>query len=49
MNFRRELLTHRGFTLANRIEIVAHANQFRDVTLTGPAEFVFEGATEIST
>ena len=23
------------------------ANQFRDVTLTGPAEFVFEGATEI--
>src|SRR5437762_2167870 len=25
------------------------ANQFRDVTLTGPAEFVFEGATEIST
>src|SRR5213596_1161176 len=25
------------------------ANQFRDVTLTGPAEFVFEGAIEIST
>ena len=25
------------------------ANQFRDVTLTGPAEFVFEGGTEIST
>src|SRR5437588_12142400 len=23
------------------------ANQFRDVALTGPAEFVFEGATEI--
>src|SRR5262249_9181531 len=25
------------------------ADQFRDVTLTGPAEFVFEGAIEIST
>src|SRR6201997_1062638 len=25
------------------------ANQFRDVTLTGPAEFVFEGAIEVST